>query len=97
MRHVRRQNLPMPHPPAHQSARIVSVNRSLAVWRQISGKSVLTGIGKQAVTGPVAVSTMGLDGDEQADLSVHGGLSKDRKSTRLNSSHPRLSRMPSSA
>ena len=76
MRHVRRQNLPMPHPPAHQSARIVSVNRSLAVWRQISGKSVLTGIGKQAVTGPVAVSAMGLDGDEQADLSVHGGLSK---------------------
>ena len=26
-----------------------------------------------------------------------GGLNPDRKSTRLNSSHPRLSRMPSSA
>ena len=30
-------------------------------------------------------------------LHIHRGLHSDRKSTRLNSSHPRLSRMPSSA
>ena len=28
------------------------------------------------MTGPVQARAMGLDGDEQADLSVHGGLSK---------------------
>ena len=38
----------------------------------------------------VCVPTSGL----QADLLIGAG---DRKSTRLNSSHPRLSRMPSSA
>ena len=36
----------------------------------------LTAIGKSAVQGPVAVGPMGLEGDEQADLSRHGGLSK---------------------
>jgi len=37
---------------------------------------VLTGIGKQPVDGPVAVGPLGLDGDEQADPRVHGGLTK---------------------
>ncbi|BDT68179.1 protein YiiM [Comamonadaceae bacterium OS-1] len=40
------------------------------------GRRVLSGIGKHAVTGPVAVGPLGLAGDEQADLSVHGGLDK---------------------
>lgn len=42
----------------------------------IHGRSVLTSINKQAVTGPVTVQRLGLQGDEQADLSVHGGLDK---------------------
>jgi MOSC domain-containing protein YiiM len=42
----------------------------------ISGRSILTGIHKTAVEGPVAVGALGLEGDEQADLSVHGGLDK---------------------
>jgi len=42
----------------------------------IGGRSVLTAIRKTAVTGPVAVKPLGLEGDEQADLSVHGGLEK---------------------
>mgnify|MGYP000583475554 CR=1 FL=1 len=42
----------------------------------ISGRSILTAIHKTAVEGPVAVKPLGLQGDEQADLSVHGGLSK---------------------
>lgn len=42
----------------------------------ISGRSILTAIHKTAVEGPVAVKPLGLQGDEQADLSVHGGLQK---------------------
>ncbi len=43
---------------------------------QLSGKRVMTAIHKLPVAGPVAVGALGLQGDEQADLSVHGGLSK---------------------
>lgn len=43
---------------------------------EIEGRSILTAIHKRPVAGPVQVSAMGLAGDEQADLSVHGGLDK---------------------
>ena len=43
---------------------------------RIDGRAVRTGIFKRPVAGPVAVGPMGLAGDEQADPSVHGGLSK---------------------
>ena len=36
----------------------------------------LSAIVKQAVAGPVAVTALGLQGDEQADLSAHGGPEK---------------------
>ncbi|RZI45044.1 MOSC domain-containing protein [Herbaspirillum sp. HC18] len=39
-------------------------------------RRIVTGIHKQPVQGPVAVTKLGLAGDEQADLSVHGGLNK---------------------
>ena len=39
-------------------------------------RTVLTAYGKQPATGDVAVMPLGLLGDEQADLSVHGGLEK---------------------
>ena len=55
---------------------VISVNRSQAQWRDINGRRVLTAIGKRPVPGPVAVKPLGLDGDEQADPSVHGGISK---------------------
>ena len=42
----------------------------------INGRRVLTAIHKRAVDGPVPVRALGLMGDEQADLSVHGGLDK---------------------
>jgi MOSC domain-containing protein YiiM len=42
----------------------------------ISGRAVLTAIRKTAVSGQVVVKALGLEGDEQADLSVHGGLEK---------------------
>ena len=39
-------------------------------------RTVLSGIGKRPVEGTVAVGKLGLAGDEQADLTVHGGLTK---------------------
>jgi MOSC domain-containing protein YiiM len=47
-----------------------------AALRSINGQSVLTAIGKQAQPGRVEVRPLGLVGDEQADPTVHGGLSK---------------------
>ena len=43
---------------------------------QVGGQRVMSGFRKHAVRGPVAVSALGLAGDEQADLTVHGGLAK---------------------
>ena len=37
------------------------------------GRTVTTGIFKNPVAGPVMLRTLNLDGDAQADLSVHGG------------------------
>ena len=58
------------------AAMLQSVNVGLAREVEISGRKVLSAIGKHAVAGPVEVRPLGLVGDEQADLSVHGGLSK---------------------
>jgi MOSC domain-containing protein YiiM len=66
------------HKPQGTSAmiRLLSVNTARVDNRLIQGRAVATGIGKQPVSGPVAVGTLGLEGDEQADLSRHGGQSK---------------------
>ncbi len=56
--------------------RLLALQAAAARRVQIDGRSILTAFHKRAVTGPVAVSAMGLVGDEQADLSVHGGLDK---------------------
>lgn len=53
-----------------------SVNVARAAPLLIDGRSVMTGIAKRPVTGRVAVRPLGLEGDEQADPSVHGGISK---------------------
>ena len=56
--------------------KLVSVNIGLpreVTWR---GRSVTTAIYKQPVPGRVALRTLNLDGDRQADLSVHGGEDK---------------------
>jgi MOSC domain-containing protein YiiM len=56
--------------------KVLSVNVSQAHEALINGRKVLTAIGKRPVAGPVAVGRLGLGGDEQADLTVHGGLAK---------------------
>jgi MOSC domain-containing protein YiiM len=56
--------------------KIISVNVGrprLAVW---NGQSVSTGIYKTPVEGRVVLRTLNLDGDRQADLTVHGGAGK---------------------
>ena len=56
--------------------RVTSVNVARVESRLIDGRSVRTAIAKRPATGRVAVRRLGLVGDEQADLTVHGGLSK---------------------
>ena len=58
------------------SLQVLSVQLAAARRVSMGGRQVLTAMGKQAVTGPVPVLPLGLLGDEQADLSVHGGLEK---------------------
>jgi MOSC domain-containing protein YiiM len=56
--------------------RVVSVNVSRPIEVQHRGRSVRTGIFKMPVSGSVRVGRTNLDGDEQADLRVHGGPDK---------------------
>ncbi len=56
--------------------KVLQVCTGQARATQISGRRVMTAICKTPVAGPVAVGPLGLAGDEQADLTVHGGLSK---------------------
>jgi MOSC domain-containing protein YiiM len=56
--------------------KVVSVNVGKVGRRLIDGHSVPTAIGKGPVYGRTRVKPLGLDGDEQGDLSVHGGLRK---------------------
>jgi MOSC domain-containing protein YiiM len=55
---------------------LLSINVSTAKPIEINGQEVQTGIVKRCVEGPVDVRPLGLAGDEQADPTVHGGLSK---------------------
>jgi MOSC domain-containing protein YiiM len=55
---------------------LLSVQIGQARRVQMGERSILTAYGKQAVREPVALLPLGLLGDEQADLSVHGGLEK---------------------
>ncbi len=55
---------------------LLSTNIAPARTMIINDREVLTGIGKRSVGGPIEARPLGLAGDEQADPSVHGGLSK---------------------
>lgn len=56
--------------------RVASVNVGTVRMRSIGGQAVATAIDKCSMPGAVAVRALGLAGDEQADPTVHGGLSK---------------------
>ena len=56
--------------------KLLSVNVSQLTTVAYRGRSVMTGIFKTPVVGRVMVRRTNLDGDRQADLSVHGGADK---------------------
>src|SRR2546426_12633885 len=58
------------------SVHVVSVNVSLPKAVEWRGRTVTTGIFKEPVAGRIPVRSLGLVGDGQADLSVHGGPAK---------------------
>ena len=55
---------------------LLSVQIGVARRTRIGERNILTAYGKQPVAQAVPVLPLGLMGDEQADLSIHGGLEK---------------------
>ena len=58
------------------SGQLLSIQTGTVRPLRVGERTLLSAIGKTPVEGPVAVGPLGLAGDEQSDLSVHGGLSK---------------------
>ena len=56
--------------------KLLSVNIAQPRALDYKGRSVMTGIYKEPVSGPVPLGREGLQGDGQADLKVHGGPDK---------------------
>jgi len=56
--------------------KLISINVGTPQLVSIHGKQVETGFFKMPVSGPVAVNQLNLEGDGQADLTVHGGHDK---------------------
>ena len=56
--------------------KIISLNVGLPRLVEYNGEPVATGIFKEPVPGPLMLRALNLDGDRQADLSVHGGVHK---------------------
>ena len=59
-----------------QLMKILSLNVGLPREVAGQGKLVTTGIFKEPANAPVMLRTLNLDGDQQADLTVHGGVNK---------------------
>ena len=56
--------------------KLIALNVARPRLALYKGQSINTGIFKQPVSGEVTLRTLNLDGDRQADLSVHGGVYK---------------------
>jgi MOSC domain-containing protein YiiM len=56
--------------------KLLSVNVGLPREIEWKGKMVRTSIFKSPVSGRIRVAQLNLDGDQQSDLSVHGGIDK---------------------
>jgi MOSC domain-containing protein YiiM len=56
--------------------KIISVNVGLPREIEAGGRTVRTSIFKEPVAGPVRVGRLNLEGDQQSDLTVHGGADK---------------------
>jgi MOSC domain-containing protein YiiM len=55
---------------------LVHINLGTVRRLRVGERNLMSAIGKAPALGPVKVAPLGLVGDEQADLSVHGGLDK---------------------
>ena len=60
----------------HASGQLLAIQTGQVRPLMVGGRKLVSAIGKTTVSGPIEVGLLGLAGDEQADLSVHGGLSK---------------------
>ncbi|MEA2508186.1 MAG: hypothetical protein QOG21_268 [Actinomycetota bacterium] len=60
----------------HSGGRIVSVNVGTPRPVSFRGKEIMTSIFKEPVAGRVVVAGINLEGDDQADRKVHGGVDK---------------------
>jgi MOSC domain-containing protein YiiM len=56
--------------------KLISVNVGLPREIEVNGKIVRTSIWKDPVHGRIRISSLNLDGDQQSDLTVHGGIDK---------------------
>jgi MOSC domain-containing protein YiiM len=57
-------------------AKVISLNVGLPRTVKFHGQAVTTGIFKEPVKGRIKLRRLNLDGDKQADLTVHGGSDK---------------------
>jgi MOSC domain-containing protein YiiM len=56
--------------------KLISLNVARPRLTLYNGNTINTGIFKEPVSGPVPLRKLNLDGDQQADLAVHGGPNK---------------------
>src|ERR1700752_3313475 len=63
----------MDSPGSEAPLKLISLNVARPRLLLYRGQSISTGIFKESVSGAVTLRTLNLDGDRQADLSVHGG------------------------
>jgi MOSC domain-containing protein YiiM len=56
--------------------KLLSLNVARPRLMMYQGETINTGIFKEPVSGPAQLRTLNLDGDRQADLTVHGGPNK---------------------
>src|SRR5919107_1077536 len=57
-------------------AKVISLNVGLPRTVNFRGQAVITGIFKEPIKGRIKLRRLNLDGDKQADLTVHGGPDK---------------------
>jgi len=73
---MRARDLKSRREPQGKAMKVLSINVARPRIIISKGQRISTGIFKQPVEGPVMLRRLNLDGDRQADLSVHGGPAK---------------------
>jgi MOSC domain-containing protein YiiM len=74
--------------------KLLSVNVGMPREVDWQGRLVRTSIFKSPVSGPVRVTTLNLEGDEQSDLTVHGGSIKQSMPTHLSTTGSGAKKFP---